>query len=469
MKKALNTVFLLLGLLLCVSILSQLRAPVTLADRKLDDFTSHDRVLIIAPHPDDEAIGCAGVIQQAKNAGASVKVMYLTNGDCNQLAFMVYEKRLTFRKGEFIHMGEVRRLEAIKAMEFLGLDKKDLIFLGYPDFGTFTIFRDYWNTGKPFKALLTRARNVPYKENLSYGAPYTGDSILRDFKKVILDYKPNKIFVSHPSDVNGDHKAAYLFLQVALADLDKEMRRPKIYPYLIHYVGWPLPRHYHPELGLAPPQKLSHSDIEWFSLRLTAEQIQKKYQSVLAYRTQTASSAFYLLSFVRSNELFGNYDDVDIIRESPSRKDVAYFAISRFFREERDNDLYLPEGEGVQEKCGQVSFALVDKTFFIYLQNSREVRRYFDFQIYLFGYSSKVPFAMMPKIRILIKHDKFKGFSGRLPIDLQGASLARGAEGLVLKLPLGLLGDPDFILTSIKAYGSTFAFDTTGFRKLNIE
>ena len=48
-----------------------------------------DRVLILAPHPDDETIGTAGVLQQAKKAGAQVKVVCFTNGDANELAFIV--------------------------------------------------------------------------------------------------------------------------------------------------------------------------------------------------------------------------------------------------------------------------------------------------------------------------------------------------------------------------------------------
>lgn len=140
----------------------------------LELFKKGERVLILAPHPDDEVIGCAGVIQQALKAGAKVKIIYLTNGDHNELAFIVYEKRITIRQGEFVHMGQVRQKEAIKAMKFLGLSENDLVFLGYLDFGTFTIFSQYWQSKKPFRDLLTRISSVPYKDNPSYGAPYRG-------------------------------------------------------------------------------------------------------------------------------------------------------------------------------------------------------------------------------------------------------------------------------------------------------
>ena len=86
------------------------RWPAILA---LEPFKKNERVLILAPHPDDEVIGCAGVIQQALKAGARVKVVYLTNGDHNELAFIVYEKRITVRQGEFVHMGKVRQEESI--------------------------------------------------------------------------------------------------------------------------------------------------------------------------------------------------------------------------------------------------------------------------------------------------------------------------------------------------------------------
>jgi len=438
---------------------------------RLDRFDKHDRVLIIAPHPDDETIGCAGAIQQAKDAGAKIKVLYMTNGDCNQVAFMVYEKRVTLFKGEFVHMGQVRRTEAENAMRSLGLNKSDLVFLGYPDFGTFTIFRDYWRTNKPFKSLLTRVTNVPYRNNLSYGAPYIGESILNDLKKVLLDFKPNKVFVSHPADVNGDHKAAYLFLQVALADLYKDLRTPKIYPYPVHFAGWPLPRHYHPGLGLDPPGPLARSDIKWYKLKLSARQLNKKHKAILDYRSQTQSSAFYLLSFARSNELFGNYEEVDIIKEDSARYKNTYFGLVNLFQEARETEDEMPgeEEQGLRREHGQVSFAVVDNTLLIRMQKAREIKRNFNFQAYLFGYSHKTPFSVMPKIRIICKSGRIKMFSGRKLIEAPGVELKRDEEEAVLKVPLILLGDPEFILASLKISGQALTFDTTGFRRLNID
>ena len=97
--------------------------------KPMQEFTASDRILILAPHPDDEVMATGGVIQKALKANAKVKVLFLTNGDHNEPAFIVYEKRLTMRKGEFIHMGQVRREESLEALKRLGLAEKNCVFL----------------------------------------------------------------------------------------------------------------------------------------------------------------------------------------------------------------------------------------------------------------------------------------------------------------------------------------------------
>lgn len=445
------------------------------ATSNLEPIKKEDHILIFAPHPDDEAIGCAGVIQEALNAKADIRIVYLTNGDHNQFAFIVYEKRITFRKGEFIHMGEVRRREAIKAMKLLGLDEKNLIFLGYPDFGTFNIFSRYWQTKKPYRDLLTRISGVPYKENFSFGAPYIGENILRDLENVLLTYKPNKIFVSHPADVNVDHKSLYLFLQVALADLKGKIPQPKVYPYLIHCVGWPLPRHYHPELSLEPPKKFLDTQINWFKLELTQEQLNKKYQAILCYKSQTRSSAFYLFSFARKNELFGDYPAIDLVRLKPSQATTAmswqeriglFFGSSNLFTASESDELEGKE-DNIEGK-GQVSYSLLDDDFLIRIDKTKELSRRFSIIVYLFGYRSKTAFAAMPKIRIYVRNNKVRVFDRKKMLKPEGIALELNTKELIIKIPLKILGEPDFLLTSLKTSKGRLPVDAVVFRKINI-
>src|SRR5438105_6795742 len=56
-------------------------------------ITSRDRVLVLAPHPDDESLGAAGLIQCAVAAHARVCVVFATNGDNNAWAQRFVEHR----------------------------------------------------------------------------------------------------------------------------------------------------------------------------------------------------------------------------------------------------------------------------------------------------------------------------------------------------------------------------------------
>ncbi len=434
----------------------------------IEPFKKTDRVLILAPHPDDEAIGCAGVIQQALAAGAQVKVVYLTNGDHNEFAFIVYEKRIPIRQGAFIHMGEVRQKEAKKAMALLGLGEDNLIFLGYPDWGTLAIFDQYWQSKKSFRDMLTRIQAVPYPENLSFRALYIGENILNDLKRVLIAYEPNKIFVSHPADVNRDHRALYLFLEVALRDLRKVVVSPKVYPYLIHWVGWPSPRDYHPRLDLTPPKEFSKSETNWSVLPLGHEQLDKKYRAILCYKSQTQSSAFYLLSFARKNELFGDFPQIELARQVSVRsRGESFFGFSGMFP--GTNVGVLTGMERLPESKRKVSYAVVDDSFVIRVKKAKGLSRRMSLFLHIYGYSYKTPFAKMPKIQIITKHKKFRIFNKKKMIDPAGTSLELGPDMLILKIPLRLLGKPDFVLVSVKGYGEKLPVEAAGVRRIFIK
>jgi len=413
-------------------------------------FSDSDRVLILAPHPDDEDIGCGGVIQRAIKSGAKVKVAYLTNGDHNELAFIVYEKRLVMFNSAFVAMGKVRENEAKKAMAVLGLDESNLIFLGYPDYGTNAMFFSFWETAhRPFKSYLTRQSYVPYKEAPSYGAPYKAENILADIKSILLDYRPNKIFVSHPADVNGDHWAYYCFLQIALQDLKKELPEPKVLAYFVHTPGWPSPRHYHPALSLEPSAKdFSDSLVNWSSLKLTQEEIDKKYKAMLCYKSQTCVSAFYLLAFVRQNELFGDYPLITLKRQN-----------SKLIKTE---DLF---GDNKR-----VSYAVADDSLWIRVKKPRELKCRLFFRFYFFGYNDGVPFNKMPNIRVSTKKDKLivEELNLKKALDSRGASAQLRGDFFILKVPLKLLGNPDFILTCVVTDKTFLPLDSAGFRRLKI-
>src|ERR1700681_4464758 len=76
--------------------------------------------LVLAPHYDDEVLGCGGLVAELAGAGAVVRVLYLTDGSGG--AEDVAERDA---------YGRQRREEAAKACEILGIAGCD--HLGLPD------------------------------------------------------------------------------------------------------------------------------------------------------------------------------------------------------------------------------------------------------------------------------------------------------------------------------------------------
>jgi len=331
--------------------------------------------------------------------------------------------------------------------------------------------RSFANIGRRvnrFRDRLTRISSVPYKGNSSYGDEYVGENILADLTEQILDYKPNRIFVSHPADVNVDHKTLYLFLQVALSDLEGRMVKPKIYPYLVHCVGWPKPEHYHPELELHPPDKFNGSRINWQHLDLNADELDKKYRAILFYTSQTQSSAFYLFSFARRNELFSDYPELELKPQSILEgKDIVYSDASQMYKE-AEYPIDPKQVEAIEDK-GSVSYAVAGNYFIVRLDKPKKLSNRFGVMLYIFGYSKSTPFAQMPKMRIITMGKSCKVFSSKNRLINPGVLIDFGRNSLIIKIPLKLLGQPDYTLTALKAYHGNLPIDVEVFRKVKIK
>ena len=228
---------------------------------------------MVAPHPDDEVLATGGLIQQAMARGLPVKVVFLTNGDNNEFTYFFFSKAFTLDAKSAVYAGQTRAFEALRAGRDLGLDVSQETFLGYPDFGTLEIWQNRWGDDREaFRSMFSEQNSVPYWFARTPNAPYKGESILADLSAVLKDFKPTKIFVSHPGDGNPDHAALPLYLSTALWDLGLQ---PQIYFFLTHYGAWPLPRGLHPEATLEPPAQFDDAG-RWVSLPLEPGQARAK-------------------------------------------------------------------------------------------------------------------------------------------------------------------------------------------------
>ena len=428
---------------------------------EIPNFSADDRVLIFAPHPDDETIGTAGVLQKALQAGAKVKVALFTNGDNNELAFIVYEKRLTFRKGEFLHMGEVRRKETIAAMEFLGLKQEDIVFMGYPDFGTMEILMKYWGETKSYRSMFPGQTSVPYPEALSPKVPYVGESILRDMKKVIAEFKPTKIFVSHPVDTNRDHRALYVFLRIALWDLEDTLQKPHVFPYIIHVAKWPLPRGYHPALTLEPPSEIRNGEIPWRVLVLSDDAINKKHDAIEFYKSQIECDPPYLFTFARKNELFGDYPEVRLKHQGNG--DVEWYDIGI------TDEMGYSGVNKTKNEISYLGYALQDNNLLIKLELKNRILEDFEIIINLLGYNKEIDFAKMPKIQLSFGLSGLHIKEKKQPLFIKNIQFLRKRNELILKIPLFVLGSPKYLLSSVRTHFKALPLDDSAWRVLILE
>lgn len=88
-----------------------------------DAFQGHEKLVVLAPHPDDESLGCGALLARAFT-GAGAHVVCLTDGSASHPGSSLWTpKRLAAR----------RRAELIQAIEHLGGSAHDLTWLGMAD------------------------------------------------------------------------------------------------------------------------------------------------------------------------------------------------------------------------------------------------------------------------------------------------------------------------------------------------
>ena len=82
---------------------------------------AHTSLLVVSPHPDDETLCCAGVIQRVVAAGGRANVVWLTSGDASELDMFVIERALLLRPDRMRDLAARRMREARAAAAVLGV------------------------------------------------------------------------------------------------------------------------------------------------------------------------------------------------------------------------------------------------------------------------------------------------------------------------------------------------------------
>lgn len=267
-----------------------------------------DRLIIFAPHCDDETLGCGGLIATAVANGARVRIVTVTNGDGYRLAISKAYKTLRVTPQRCIDFAYKRQQETLRAVGVLGIHKSDVTFLGYPDRGVSQLWSKCWARDRLYTSPHTRACRSPYVNSFTAHAPYCGESLLDDIQTIIRTEKPTDVYVPHPCDNHPDHYATYCFVAAAIEQLraDGDAKDVKVHTYIVHRGDWPAPRGDHPKEVLAPPCGLVKAGTKWYSFELTPDAENRKRRAICCYKTQIAVSKSFLMSFARVNEIFGD-------------------------------------------------------------------------------------------------------------------------------------------------------------------
>ncbi|MBQ6006321.1 MAG: PIG-L family deacetylase [Selenomonadaceae bacterium] len=200
------------------------------------------RILILAPHPDDEINIAGNMIRTLAAAKAEIFVAYSTNGD-------------------FEVSAEVRAQEAVDALKILGVPREKIIFLGYGDGHKLSDTP----TQSPAGHVETYAAEdfVDYaKKTFGRHSPYTRQNFKRDLKSLLLELRANIIFCvdfdSHP-----DHRTLSILFEEVIGEILSERSdyRPEVYKKFAYATAFTAaPDFYAPNLLSTPKPKIGETD-----------------------------------------------------------------------------------------------------------------------------------------------------------------------------------------------------------------
>jgi hypothetical protein len=230
----------------------------------------------------------------------------------------------------------------------------------------------------------------------------------------------------------------------------------ELYPYLIHYLAWPKLKGYHPEKDLTPPDDFASSE-NWEQYRLTEAQIEIKNKALQAHVSQYRSSPKYLLSFVKYNEIFGDFPTLRL----HLNKNSSIFSVQKKFVSMAE----LPEELNARER---LAFIGVDWKFvrwehdnlIVSIELSKPLAQDVEASIYFFGYSNKTPFGQMPKINVRLGFLSYSVYDQKQRLDQDVVVVKRTPNDVTISVPMKLLGFPQKILTSARTSLGNFPLDT---------
>ena len=159
------------------------------------------RLLVVAPHPDDESLAAGMLIQRVLAAGGRADVLLLTDGDDNPWPQRWIERRIVIDATARARWGARRRLEVAAALGRLGVGPEHLHALGWHDM------------------------QVTDELRLRHADAVT------TIRRLVERVRPNLVVIPDLGDAHPDHGSAHVLAQLALA---KAGSAADILTYMVH-------------------------------------------------------------------------------------------------------------------------------------------------------------------------------------------------------------------------------------------
>ncbi|MDP1713152.1 MAG: PIG-L family deacetylase [Anaerolineales bacterium] len=280
-----------------------------------------ERILVLAPHPDDEILAAGGVIatSQKSHPPSKLRVAIATNGDASY-ATAFFHGSHTFSKQHFRDMAAIRQQESLNALIFLGLNLAQIRFWGFPDRGLSPIWLRYWDTHQPYRSPTTgfdrseQALNSPVTQ-------YTGMSLLRLIQEELTGFQPTTIILPHPQDAHSDHRT--LATLTLLAAGIHYGQHPQRSPRLLAYMMWTGNKFW---LTGARSNEVTSKivakkplQVKWQRLSMSLDIQTQKARALECYHSQNFSAGQLLQGGANSiQEIFCSIRPYDIVAERQS-------------------------------------------------------------------------------------------------------------------------------------------------------
>ena len=151
----------------------------------VSDLLAWQRVVIFSPHPDDESLGCGGLIHQLRSMDKEVHVVYLTDGS------MSHPNSVSFSRADRVRL---REGEARAACGILGVPEAYIHFMVLPD------------------------GELPSEWDPTFGG------VVFDLLQLVQGWDPDTFVVPWRRDLHEDHRATWEICRAAVNHLPRPVR-----------------------------------------------------------------------------------------------------------------------------------------------------------------------------------------------------------------------------------------------------